>query len=94
MPETPVTKAELEQALAAVEERMTARLQEAVAALVERIRDAQTELLRGFERYARSNTARFVRLEAGEVSTADRLANLEERMLEIEKRILLHPPAA
>ncbi len=48
----------------------------------------QTEILRGFERFARGNFARVHRLETSDTATNERLAALEERVLALET----HPP--
>ncbi|MGA1994157.1 MAG: hypothetical protein ABSH45_00130 [Bryobacteraceae bacterium] len=79
----PATKADL----AALENR-----------LVEVVRDSQTEILRAFERYASSEQIKFRRLQADlsnvDASTDRRLEIVEQRLLEIEKKLLMRPPEA
>lgn len=71
----------MDQHLEAMEQRILDRTQEMV-------RDAQTEILRGFERYQTGAQIRFRSLEAetSNLKTAQelRLANLEERVLALE----------
>jgi len=78
----PVTRAEVEQ--------IVARSQ---AQLIEAMREMQTEILRGFERYARGQFARAHLVESQSKATAeqiaatnDRITALEERVLELETR--------
>jgi hypothetical protein len=67
-------------------------LKDMEARLVEKIRDSQTELLRGFERFQTANNIRMRKLEANvsnlDTSATMRLENLEERVLEIEKKLI------
>jgi hypothetical protein len=60
----------------------------------ERIRDAETNLLRAFSDYQGSGTARLrhIKLDLGNLTTAtdDRLAALERRVGEIDKRLILN----
>jgi len=76
---------ELRQHLTAMEERMLERTQEMV-------RDAQTEILRGFERFLTGNLIRLRTLEAdfSNLRTSEqlRLANLEERIQALELRLM------
>lgn len=62
---------------------------------VEAIHDAQTELLRGFEFYAKANDGRLRRLEINATTQSsydaalnERILTLEARMVEVEKRLL------
>ena len=59
--------------------------------LTERMRDMQTEILRGFAAYADAVSIRIRKLEAdgGNLDTAlsGRMEILERRLLEIEKRL-------
>jgi hypothetical protein len=57
--------------------------------LLEAMRDMQTELLRGMEKFARGNYSRMHRLESSDVDLNDRINVLEERVLVLETR----PPA-
>ncbi len=79
MPEdngSPATK----QDLAAMEER-----------LIEKMRDMQTELLRGFAAFSESQTLRLRKVEADQsnldASLSGRVNVLERRLLEIELRL-------
>jgi hypothetical protein len=57
--------------------------------LLEAMRDMQTELLRGMEKFARGNYSRMHRLESSDVDLNERINVLEERVLVLETR----PPA-
>ncbi|HVW85491.1 MAG TPA: hypothetical protein VHB50_12460 [Bryobacteraceae bacterium] len=61
--------------------------------IVERIHDAQTALLTAFYSYAQGNNKRVTELEGNEGAFRSRLATLEDRMLEVERRLNI-PPAA
>jgi hypothetical protein len=79
----PVTRAELQQELTALESR-----------IIGRMRDMETALLTAFHSYSRGVSVRFRKIEA-DVSNIDaaanaRLAALEDRLLEVERRL---PPA-
>jgi hypothetical protein len=60
--------------------------------LMERMRDMQTELLRGFEAYSRPMGVRMAKLEADqrnlEASTAPRLAQLEQQITDLTLRVI------
>jgi predicted nucleic acid-binding Zn-ribbon protein len=60
--------------------------------LVERISDAQTELLKAFYGYAQGNNKRVAELEGNEGAFRSRLATIEDRILEVERRLNM-PPA-
>ncbi len=99
-PDKPVTQAELEAALNTQSERlielMRGMLEHVENALMERMRDMQTEILRGFGTWAENQSLRLNKLEADhhnlDTSATQRLANVEHRLLEIEKRLLMEPP--
>jgi len=78
----PATKADL-QALQAGLEAADARLE---TRLLEAMRDMQTEILRGLERFARGNFARLHTLDTAGAAANERLAALEERVLALETR--------
>jgi len=61
--------------------------------LVERIHDGQTELLKAFYSYAQGNNKRVAELEGNEGAFRSRLSTIEDRLLEVERR-LNFPPAA
>ncbi len=93
----PVTKKDLTDLEGRIETRFKeqdAHLNAMESRLVEKIRDSQTELLRGFEKFQTANIIRMRKLEANlsnlDTSASMRLENLEERLLEIEKRLLLN----
>jgi len=66
------------------------RLTEVIA---EKVRDAQTEILRGFIAFQNSNAPRMRKMEADlsniDASTSQRLEALEARMLEVEKKLII-----
>ena len=61
--------------------------------LKENLRDTQTELLKAFYSFAESNQKRQYQVENNVESVMSRLATLETRLLQVEKRLNL-PPAA
>jgi predicted nucleic acid-binding Zn-ribbon protein len=61
--------------------------------LVERMADAETRLLKAFYDFAQSNHQRVTLLEGNEAGIRSRLATLEDRLLQVEKRLNM-PPAA
>jgi len=89
-----VTKKDLAEALAETKQEILERTQEMV-------RDSQTEILRGFDVYAKISEARLRRLESGlltlhadDAAMNERIASLESRLLEVEQKLMLRPPAA
>jgi hypothetical protein len=72
----PATKGDL----ADQEARMVDRLTEA-------IRDAQTEVLKAFYGFAESNRQRVAQLEGNQGAIITRIGVLEDRMLEIERKV-------
>ena len=56
------------------------------ARTIEATRDMQSEILRGIEAFARGNFARMVRLEHADAATTERLAAIEQRLLDLETR--------
>lgn len=81
----------LETKFSEFEERLTSRV-------TEQIRDSQTDILKAFLPWQDSVHTQFRRLEAnmGNNTTAieQRMGILERRLWEIEKRLLMNPPAA
>ena len=80
--------------------KFDARLQELKNDLMEFSRGLQDELLRGFEVFAKASEARLRRLENGHLTLSaddaamnERLARVESRLLEIEKKLLRAPAA-
>lgn len=76
----PVTRAELQEELAAQESR-----------ILDRMRDMETALLTAFHSYSRGVSVRFRKIEADvsniDAATAARLAALEDRVMECERRL-------
>lgn len=64
--------------------------------LMGRMRDMQTEILRDFCTWSKNQSIRLSKLEANnhnlDTTTTQRLANVEHRLLEIEKRLLMESP--
>jgi hypothetical protein len=86
---SPATKGDLAQLhvemrteMSSVEERLT-----------ERLRDVETHLLSAFYSFAASNQKRVGEVEHDAAGIKDRLAILEFRLTEVEKRLNM-PPAA
>lgn len=77
--------------IAALEERLTSKFYQHVdgvaATLEESIRDSQTEVLRAVMSVQEANNMRFGNLEATDASVLARMAVMERRLLEIEKRL-------
>jgi chromosome segregation ATPase len=61
--------------------------------LVERIGDSETRLLRAFYDFAQSNQKRMMELEGNEAAIRSRLATVEDRLLQVEKRLNMPPQA-
>jgi glutamate mutase epsilon subunit len=61
--------------------------------IVERISDSETRLLKAFYDFAQSNQKRMSDLETSDSGMRSRLATIEDRLLEVEKRLNM-PPAA
>ncbi len=61
--------------------------------LIEVVRDAETKLLKAFYTFAESNQTRLGQVEANTNAVIARLATLESRITEVEKRLNM-PPAA
>jgi hypothetical protein len=92
---------ELRTYLAGMEQRLEHHLLESTQALEQRIldrtqemvRDAQTEILRGFQRYLDGSNIRLRSLEAetSNLKTAQemRLANHEERIAALEAKVMM-----
>jgi hypothetical protein len=72
---------------------LKADLADLEARLVEVIRDAQTETLRAFYGFVETVQTRFKAQDDTEAGLKKRLTVLEERVLEVEKKLLM-PPAA
>jgi hypothetical protein len=98
-PNTPpnqlATKADLKAGLDALEQRLLQQFERQREYIDERARDMQTELLRGFRSYQESMTVKVAKLTAdvGNIDTATdkRIAIVEERLSELERRIAQRP---
>jgi hypothetical protein len=75
------TKDEMQQALHAMKDE-----------IIEAVRDMQTEMLRGLERFSRGNFSRFHTIETTQADVNTRLGLVEERLLAVELRIPPQPP--
>jgi hypothetical protein len=64
-----------------------------IESLREQIRDSETRLLTAFYDFAKSNQQRLSALESSDASLSRRVGSIEDRLLEVEKRLNL-PPAA
>lgn len=88
-------KAELLEALRGglheTEERFIERMRETEERLIERMRDMQTETVRVFMDFQRQNEARHSTQEKVTGALGERVASLEHRLLEIERKLLLNP---
>ena len=69
-----------------VREEIRAEIQANNAVIMEAMRDMQTELLRGMERFARGNFSRLHRLESSDSDLNERINALEERVTALETR--------
>jgi hypothetical protein len=102
MDERPITRAEMVELFAAqradILERLAAQKQEILDGVQEQIRDSQTEILKAFLPFQEASNLR-LRLVETNLSNTDavltaRMAVLERRLQEIEKKLFLNPPAA
>jgi hypothetical protein len=60
--------------------------------LVEQLRDSETKLLTAFYAFAESNQKRLLQAEASDAILISRVASLETRLTDVEKRLNM-PPA-
>jgi hypothetical protein len=74
-------------------EQLRSEVNHGYADIVERMSDGETRLLRAFYDFATSNQKRMTEVEANEALMRSRLATLEDRILQVEKRLNM-PPAA
>jgi len=87
-------RAEMLQRMDALRVEMLQRMDEHAASLEESIRDSQTEMLKAFISYQEGQQIRMRGFESKDVEITERMAVLERRLQEIERRLLLNPPAA
>jgi hypothetical protein len=92
--DAPATKRDL----AELEERMRQQMREMQAQLQEQMRDMQTELLNAFLPWQESVHVQFEELKFNTrnsvESIRERITIVERRLFEIEKKLLMNPPAA
>ena len=92
----PATKgdiADLEQKVDQKFDQLRGEMNHGYADLAERISDSETRLLKAFYDFAQSNQKRMTDIEVSEAAMLSRLATIEDRLLQVEKRLNL-PPAA
>lgn len=95
----PATKgdiADLEQKVEQIEqkvEQIRGEMNHGYADLAERISGSETRLLKAFYDFAQSNQKRMTEIEVNEAAIRSRLATIEDRLLQVEKRLNL-PGAA
>jgi hypothetical protein len=87
--DAPATKRDLQ----GVAEQLRSEMQHQYDDLKETIRDSETKLLQAFYSFAESNQQRLALVEGNTNAVIVRLATLETRLLEVEKRLNM-PPAA
>jgi len=90
---TPATKGDLLDLKADLKEELRAEMKAMEDRLVEAFRDGQTELLKAFYNYAQNNDERVTAGEAEGASVKKRLAIVESRVTDIERRLNWPPPA-
>jgi hypothetical protein len=83
----PATK----QDLAEVRTEMENRMQAMEDRLIEAFRDSQTELLQAFYSFTESNRQRVSQVEANQASLITRVGTLEDRITDLERRIISPP---
>ncbi|MGH9583934.1 MAG: hypothetical protein ACRD4O_13465 [Bryobacteraceae bacterium] len=90
--DAPVTKAEFSAAIQYLKAELSTAIQVLKEYIDERTHDAETRLLRAFSDYQSAQNIRFARLKAdvGNIDTAtdQRITALEERMTNIDKRLI------
>jgi DNA anti-recombination protein RmuC len=77
-----------------LEERVTGSMRELEERLTESMRDIHTEMLKGFYGFTQTVQARFQEQDQTEISLKRRISTIEDRILEIEKRLNFPPNAA
>ena len=92
----PATKgdlANLDEKLEQKFDQLRAEMNHGYADLAERMHNSETRLLKAFYDFAQSNQKRMTEIETSESSMRSRLATIEDRLLQVEKRLNM-PPAA
>lgn len=91
--DAPATKRDIQGAVQGAVEQLRSEMQHQYDDLKETIRDSETKLLQAFYSFAESNQQRLALVEGNSNAVIVRLATLETRLLEVEKRLNM-PPAA
>lgn len=73
-------------------EMLHAEVQHGYNDLREAFRDSQPELLKAFYSFGQSNSKRFAELEGNEAAIRSRLGTIEDRLMELERRVITPPP--
>jgi hypothetical protein len=87
--DSPATKHDLQQAV----EQLRSEMNHGYNDLIERITDGETRVLKAFYGYAESNQKRMEQLEDSDGRLIRRIHTLEDRLLQVEKRLNLPPSA-
>lgn len=94
---SPATKGDLAAVKAdinALESRLKTDMDAMESRLTEKMRDMQTEVLGAFYGFSQSIQQRFKASDSAETALKLRVSTLEDRVLELEKRLNLPPQAA
>ena len=84
---------ELEARLIERHEQLRAEVNHGYSDLVERITDSETRLLKAFYNFAQSNSKRMTELEGNEAAIRSRIGTIEDRLMEVERRLNIPPVA-
>lgn len=92
-PATKLDIAEIRTEMKAMEVRLDDRMKAMEDRLIEAFRDSQTELLKAFYSFTESNRQRVAQLEGNQGALITRIGTLEDRMTELERRVIFpdHP---
>ena len=77
-----------------MEARLLTKMQEQEEHMIEQMRDMQTEIIRVFMQFQQRNETRDSAQEKVSAALNERMASVEHRLLQIEAKLLLEPPAA
>jgi hypothetical protein len=97
-PDGPVTREELRQEIIGLEGRLMERMGLMQTQIEEhttgRTRDIETEVIRVFMEFQPRNESRDGSLDKATAGLSERLGMVERRLFQIERKLLLEPPAA